>query len=198
MKFVLASHNRGKLQELRDILGGLGVEVVPLPEGAPEPEETGSTFEENARIKARAAAAYTGLPALADDSGLCVDALDGAPGVRSARYCAGSDADRNALLLKNMAGKTPRTARFVCAVSCIWPDGQELSAHGECAGELLDACRGCGGFGYDPLFFVPEYGCTFGELPGEVKNRISHRAKALAALAAALKNKIQEKTYADR
>ena len=108
MKFVLASHNKGKLKEMAAILGELGIEVASLPEGAPEPEENGATFEENARIKAKAAADFTGLPVIADDSGLCVDALGGAPGIRSARYCEGTDADRNAFLLKNMEDKEDR------------------------------------------------------------------------------------------
>ena len=116
MKFVLASHNKGKLKEMAAILGELGIEVASLPEGAPEPEENGATFEENARIKAKAAADFTGLPAIADDSGLCVDALGGAPGIRSARYCEGTDADRNAFLLKNMEGKEDRACRL-CARS---------------------------------------------------------------------------------
>lgn len=193
MEFVLASHNKKKLRELGDILGTLGIEIIPLPEGAPEPAEDGETFEANALIKARAAAAFTGLPAVADDSGLCVDALDGAPGVYSARYCGGTDADRNAFLLKNMEGRDERTARFVCVIACVLPDGREFTVRGACEGELLHACQGDGGFGYDPLFFVPEYDCTFGELSAEVKNQISHRAKALAAFAETLKNNyIQE------
>ena len=102
MQFVLASHNKKKLAELSAIVSSLGIEIIPLPEGAPEPEENGKTFEENAIIKAKSAAEFTGLPALADDSGLCVDALDGAPGIYSARYCEGTDEDRNAFLLKNM------------------------------------------------------------------------------------------------
>ena len=124
MKFVLASHNKGKLKEMAAILGELGIEVASLPEGAPEPEENGATFEENARIKAKAAADFTGLPAIADDSGLCVDALGGAPGIRSARYCEGTDADRNAFLLKNMEGKEDRACRFVCAIACVLADGE--------------------------------------------------------------------------
>lgn len=192
MRFVLASHNKKKLRELGDILGALGIEVVPLPEGAPEPEENGKTFEENACIKARAAAALTGLPAVADDSGLCVDALDGAPGIYSARYCEGTDTDRNAFLLANMAGQENRACRFVCAIACVRPDGSEFTVRGECEGQLLRESHGTGGFGYDPLFYVPAYGCTFGELPQEVKNQISHRARALERLAARLKNERQE------
>lgn len=190
MQFVLASHNQKKLREMAEILGELGIEVMPLPENAPEPEETGATFEENAIIKAKSAADFTGLPAIADDSGLCVDALDGAPGIYSARYCEGTDQDRNAFLLENMRNKDNRACRFVCAIACILPDGQEMTVCGECEGELLRESRGAGGFGYDPLFFVPEYGCTFGELPGEVKNRISHRGRALRALKDALKTRI--------
>lgn len=190
IQFVLASHNQKKIRELADILGGLGIEVVPLPENAPEPDETGATFEENAMIKAESVAKFTGLPAIADDSGLCVDALDGAPGIYSARYCEGTDLDRNALLLKNMQDKDNRACRFVCAIACILPDGQRITVRGECPGELLRESRGTAGFGYDPLFFVPDHGCTFGELPGEVKNRISHRARALAALSDALQSRI--------
>ena len=115
MQFVLASHNKKKLAELFAIVSSLGIEIIPLPEGAPEPEENGKTFEENALIKAKSAAEFTGLPALADDSGLCVDALDGAPGIYSARYCEGTDEDRNAFLLKNMQDKENRACRFVCA-----------------------------------------------------------------------------------
>ena len=178
MQFVLASHNQKKLKELSTILNGLGIEVIPLPEDAPEPEENGKTFEENARIKALAAHQYTGLPAIADDSGLAVDALSGAPGVYSARYCSGSDADRNLFLLKNMehVDECERQARFVCAICCILADGQEIVVRGECEGEILTEQHGTGGFGYDPLFYVREYDCTFAELPAEVKNRISHRA----------------------
>lgn len=190
MQFVLASHNQKKIKEMAQILGELGIEVLPLPENAPEPEETGATFEENALIKAKSAADFTGLPAVADDSGLCVDALDGAPGIYSARYCAGTDQDRNTFLLENMRDKEERACRFVCAIACILPDGQQLTVRGECEGELLRESHGAGGFGYDPLFFVPEYGCTFGELPGEVKNQISHRGRALRALKEALKTHI--------
>lgn len=193
MQFVLASHNQKKLEELSAILGGLGIEVVPLPEDAPEPEENGKTFEENARIKALSAHQYTGLPAIADDSGLAVDALSGEPGVYSARYCPGSDADRNAFLLKNMEhiDECERQARFVCAICCILPNEQEIMVHGACEGEILTELHGTGGFGYDPLFYVREYDCTFAELPVAVKNRISHRAHALERLAAVLRKKLK-------
>lgn len=190
MQFVLASHNKKKLAELSAIVSSLGIEIIPLPEGAPEPEENGKTFEENAIIKAKSAAEFTGLPALADDSGLCVDALDGAPGIYSARYCEGTDEDRNAFLLKNMQDKENRACRFVCAIACVLADGETLTVRGECEGELLRENHGAGGFGYDPLFYVEKYDCTFGELPAEVKNTISHRANALNKLKEALKDKI--------
>ena len=183
MEFVLASHNRKKLAELRDILSMLSISVQPLPEHAPEPVEDGESFEENALIKARAACRLTGKPALADDSGLCVDALGGAPGVYSARYCAGTDTDRTQFLLRNMetVPDGQRTARFVSAVACVFPDGTEFTVRGECEGVIARSMLGAGGFGYDPVFYVPEYNCTFGELPQEVKNQISHRARALGA-----------------
>lgn len=119
-----------------------------------------------------------------------MDALGGAPGIRSARYCEGTDADRNAFLLKNMEDKEDRACRFVCAIACVLADGETVTVRGECAGELLHENHGAGGFGYDPLFYVPEYECTFGELAPEVKNRISHRARALGRLRDVLKDKI--------
>ena len=192
MKFVLASHNKGKLKEMAAILGELGIEVASLPEGAPEPEENGATFEENARIKAKAAADFTGLPAIADDSGLCVDALGGAPGIRSARYCEGTDADRNAFLLKNMEGKEDRACRFVCAIACVLADGETVTVRGECEGELLHENHGAGGFGYDPVFFVPELKKTFGQLTAEEKSAISHRGKALSAFSEKLATYLQK------
>lgn len=191
MKFVLASNNRKKLAELRAILGAQGHEVVSLHECGvqSDPEETGETFEQNARIKARSACAATGLPSIADDSGLEVDALGGAPGVRSARYCPGSDADRVDFLLKNLESipDAEHTARFVSAVACVFPDGRELVTRGECGGVILRERRGEGGFGYDPVFYVPQEGLTFAQLPAERKNAISHRGRALFAFAEALK-----------
>ena len=198
MEFILASHNAKKLRELREILDTLGIAVSALPSGAPEPEENGDSFEENALIKARAACILTGKPALADDSGLCVDALDGAPGVYSARYgaaayCArfadgfpvlppdAADADRTQRLLRAMEAvpEEKRQARFVSVVACVFPDGREFTVRGVCEGEIARQVQGDGGFGYDPVFFIPEYGKTFGELPPENKNRISHRGHAL-------------------
>ena len=194
MQFVLASHNKKKLAELSAIVSSLGIEIIPLPEGAPEPEENGKTFEENALIKAKSAAEFTGLPALADDSGLCVDALDGAPGIYSARYCEGTDEDRNAFLLKNMQDKENRACRFVCAIACVLADGETLTVRGECEGTLLRENHGAGGFGYDPLF-VPDdqperaaadHPLTSAEMDAAEKNAISHRGKAIKALVPAV------------
>ena len=218
-KFVLASHNKKKMAEMKIILQSLGVEVVPLPDDAPEPEETGDTFEENALIKMKSAAAFTGLPAIADDSGLCVDALHGAPGVYSARYgspeyftyaqahglkvgleplrAKASDKDRTLRLLRNLATVPDgqRQARFVCAIACQPPDGGEaIVVRGECEGEIARRVSGEGGFGYDPIFYVPAFQCTFGELPGTVKNQVSHRGRALQKLKEALKGRMKEKT----
>ena len=181
MQFVLASHNKKKLAELSSIVSSLGIEIIPLPEGAPEPEENGKTFEENAIIKAKSAAEFTGLPALADDSGLCVDALGGAPGVYSARYGGEGldDIQRYRLLLENMRGQMPRTARFVSVITCCFPNGDVISARGECPGTIAFAPMGEGGFGYDPVFFVPTLKKTFAQLTAEEKNAISHRGKAL-------------------
>ena len=192
MKLVLASKNEKKLAEMNAILSELGVEVCSEAQAGVDVdvEETGTTFEENSLLKAKAVMEASGLPAIADDSGLCVDALGGAPGIRSARYCEGTDADRNAFLLKNMEGKEDRACRFVCAIACVLADGETVTVRGECEGELLHENHGAGGFGYDPLFYVPEYECTFGELAPEVKNRISHRARALGRLRDVLKDKI--------
>ena len=145
-------------------------------------EETGTTFEENAFLKAHAVMEASGLPAVADDSGLCVDALNGAPGVYSARYGGPEldDAGRYRLLLENMRGQLDRRCRFVSAICCCFPGGDRIEARGECAGTLAYAPKGTDGFGYDPIFFVPEQKKTFAELTAEEKNAISHRGKALA------------------
>ena len=183
MKAVLASHNQKKIKELREILADLGVEVLSQSDVGVslEPEETGTTVEENARIKARAVMEATGLPASADDSGLAVDALDGAPGVYSARYGGEGldDTGRWKLLLQNMEGKPDRTCRFVCVVCCIFPDGTELMARGECPGVLAEKPAGEGGFGYDPVFYLPQLGKTMAQLTPQEKNGISHRGNAL-------------------
>ena len=183
-KFVLATHNPGKLREMGDILRGLGVEVVsPADVGCHvEVEETGATFAENAMLKAKAVCAASGLPAIADDSGLCVDALGGAPGVYSARYGGEGldDAGRYRLLLSNLRGQPTRAAHFACAIACVFPNGDELTAEGRCDGTIAFAPIGEGGFGYDPVFFVPELKKTFGQLTAEEKSAISHRGRALA------------------
>ena len=183
MKLVLASQNPKKLEELGDILSHMGVEVCLQSElgVSVEVEETGTTFEENSLLKARAVMEATGIPAVADDSGLCVDALNGAPGVYSARYGGEGldDTARYRLLLENMRGQSPRTARFVSVITCCFPNGDVLSARGECEGTIAFAPIGAGGFGYDPVFFLPELKKTFAQLSPEEKNAISHRGKAL-------------------
>lgn len=197
MKFVLASHNKGKIQEVKEILGPLGFEVEPMPEDFPEILEDGASFEENAMIKAQFVCKALGLPAIADDSGLVVDALDGFPGIHSARW-AGPDAndhDRNLLLLEKLltVPEDQRGAEFVCVAACVFPDGKHLTVRGRCRGTILSEEHGNGGFGYDPIFCVPEYGCTFGELSSDVKNAISHRARAFTALGSALQVYMEEK-----
>ena len=185
----MASGNAGKLREIARILGDLDIEVVPQSEfGVSDAEETGTTYVENALIKARHAAEATGLPAIADDSGIVVDALDGRPGVYSARYAGpgATDADNNALLLQELANvpEDERGAAFHC-VACFVTPGSEppVVASGEWRGRILSEPTGEGGFGYDPLFFVPELGCSSAELSAEEKNRLSHRGKALRELA---------------
>ena len=183
MKLVLASKNAHKLVEMRDILSQLGVEVVLESDVGVDVdvEETGTTFEENAFLKAHAVMEATGLPAIADDSGLCVDALNGAPGVYSARYGGPEldDAGRYRLLLENLRGQMTRTAKFVSVITCCFPNGDVLSARGECPGTIAFAPMGEGGFGYDPVFFIPSLKKTFAQLSPEEKNAISHRGKAL-------------------
>ena len=185
MKFVLATHNPGKLREMAAILGQYGVEVVsPADVGITvDVDETGTTFAENAMLKAKAICAAADLPAIADDSGLCVDALNGGPGVYSARYGGEGldDKGRYTLLLQNMRGQTTRAAHFACAIACAFPNGDELTAEGHCDGTIAFAPMGEGGFGYDPVFFVPEKAKTFGQLTAEEKSAISHRGKALKA-----------------
>ncbi len=192
MKLILASKNPKKLAELREILSGLGVEVCSEADAGVDVdvEETGATFEENSLLKARAVMEAGGLPAVADDSGLCVDALNGAPGVYSARYGGPGldDAGRCRLLLENLRGLGPRTARFVSAITCCLPNGDVLTARGECHGTIAFTPMGSDGFGYDPLFWVPEQKKTFAQMSHEEKNAISHRGKALAAFAEELKN----------
>ena len=190
MKMVLASKNAHKLTEMKDILSQLGVEVVLESDVGVDVdvEETGATFEENAYLKAHAVCQASGLPAIADDSGLCVDALNGAPGVYSARYGGPEldDTGRYRLLLENMRGQTPRTAKFVSVITCCFPNGDVISARGECPGTIAFAPMGEGGFGYDPVFFLPGLKKTFAQLTPEEKNAVSHRGRALEAFQAKL------------
>lgn len=190
-KILLASNNPGKVREIQAILAEHDMEVVPQSAFAIlEAAETGLTFVENAILKARHAAKLSGLPSIADDSGLEVDALGGAPGVFSARYAGegASDADNNARLLRELQGvpDEKRTARFRCVMVFLRHehDPSPIIGQGVWDGVILNEARGTGGFGYDPLFFVPEKGCASAELPAEEKNRLSHRGKALRDLVA--------------
>ena len=189
MKVILASQNRHKLQEIQAILAPYDIQLVLQSELGLhiDVEETGTTFEENSELKARAVMEATGMPAIADDSGICVDALGGEPGIYSARYGAPecvTDEDRLYHLLKNLRGirAEERTARFVCVITLLWPDGRKLVAKGSCEGLITFEPRGENGFGYDPIFFSPAHGCTLAQLPPEEKNKISHRANALNRL----------------
>lgn len=184
---VLASNNAKKAAEMSALLAPLGIEVVPQGQlGIPEAEEPFATFVENALAKARHASAHAGLPAIADDSGLCVAALGGAPGVLSARYAGEpkSDERNNALLLERLAGVEDRRAHFYSAIVLVRhaDDPQPLIADGEWHGVILEAARGEGGFGYDPLFFVPELEQSAGELDAKLKNTLSHRGAAMRHL----------------
>ena len=190
MRFVLATHNPGKLREMGEILKDLGIEVVsPKDLGITvDVEETGTTFAENAMLKAKAVCQAAGLPAIADDSGLCVDALNGAPGVYSARYGGEGldDKGRYLLLLSSLRGAPTRAAHFACAVACAFPNGDTLTAEGRCDGSIAYAPLGEGGFGYDPVFLLPGTGKTFGQLPQEEKSAVSHRGRALKDFAGKL------------
>jgi len=186
---VLATHNRGKVAELRRILTGLDVEVLDADEiSVPDVEETGSTFEANALLKARAAAAATGLACVADDSGLVVGALGGEPGVLSARYAGPErdDAANLALVLDRMLGVADRSARFICAAALVLPDGSERTSSGVLEGSLASAPRGTGGFGYDPIFVPAAHRQTTAELAPDAKDDISHRGQAFRALRPAI------------
>ena len=184
MKLLLGTNNRGKVGEYRELLRGLPLEVVTPGEIGVDGnvEETGLTFTENAVLKARTLCQRSGILTLADDSGLEVDALDGEPGVRSARYAGPGAADRDlvAKLLTNLRGVPPeeRGARFRCVIAIATPAGRVYTRSGQCAGRVSDAPRGDFGFGYDPVFLVPELGLTMAELPARVKNRLSHRGHA--------------------
>jgi XTP/dITP diphosphohydrolase len=202
MKILVASGNQGKLRELRRLAEGLPVEVIgpgDLDALLPEVEEDGATFAENAAKKALAAAHATGLPTLADDSGICVDALGGAPGVRSARYsgdepAADRDEQNNRKLLLALRDVPPagRSARFVCALCLAFPDGTTHGVEGRWEGQVAFTPRGVGGFGYDPLFLLPHLGKTAAELAPEEKGRLSHRGRAMAGMRALLEGLAQE------
>ena len=186
-KLVLASNNAKKMKELNALLAPLGFEVIPQGQlGIPEAEEPHCTFVENALAKARHAAAHSGLPALADDSGLCVEALHGAPGVLSARYAGDpkSDARNNEKLLTHLTAHGSRKAHVYCVLVLVRAahDPQPIIAEGEWPGEILPEQQGEGGFGYDPLFFVPEFGQTAAEMDSETKNKVSHRGRAMQKL----------------
>ena len=201
MKAVLASKNKHKLEEISQITRKFGMELVLQSELGVDidVEETGTTFEENSYLKAEAVMKATGLPALADDSGIAVDALNGEPGIYSARYGFDDSLDdwgRLQLLLKNteQVPDGQRQAQFVCVITLLTPEGQTIQARGEVHGELLREPRGENGFGYDPIFYYPPLGMTTAELPPEVKNRVSHRGEALRILY----QKLKEAGYADK
>ena len=184
IRLILASNNAHKIREFRELVEGMDVELLSQREAGLEldVEETGTTFEANAYIKAKAVTDALGCAAVSDDSGLEVDCLDGRPGVYSARYGGGhdvSDEDKNAFLLKEMGDTDNRTARYVCAICCTMPDGHVIECRGECEGEMLKAPRGNGGFGYDPIFKPEGHDRAMAELTPDEKNAISHRGKAM-------------------
>ena len=191
MKLIIASNNAHKLVEIKAILGGEFEEILSLREAGIEHEtvEDGETFARNAEKKAREITELSGCCALADDSGLCVDALGGAPGIYSARYAGehGNDAANRRKLLAALENTAERGAHFSCAVALAYPDGTMAEAEGYVYGEIARAEAGENGFGYDPIFYLPEYGCTMAQLEPEKKNAISHRSNALHALLAKLK-----------
>jgi XTP/dITP diphosphohydrolase len=186
-KLLLATGNAGKIREMRELLTPLGIELVtPAELGIDlEVDENGETFEDNARLKATAFCAASGLPSVADDSGLCVDALGGAPGVHSARYA--EPGGRKRKLLENMENTEQRAAKFVSSIVCAFPNGEELTATGECCGEIAREPRGDGGFGYDPVFYMAEFGKTMAEMTDDEKNAVSHRGRAMRELVQKLK-----------
>jgi len=183
MKFVLATANPGKINEMREILSQLGFDIVTRRELGIDIDvaETGATFLENATLKARAICSVAGMPAIADDSGLCIDALGGAPGLDSSSFGGDSldDEGRCEYLLDLMRDMEQRSAKFVSTIVCVFPDGRLLTAAGECRGEIAAVPGGSGGFGYDPVFIAEGTGKTMAELPPEEKNERSHRGKAL-------------------
>ena len=194
-RLLIATHNSGKLIELAGLLGDVPFDLVSLDDVGihHEVDETGETFEQNAALKAGTYARISGLPALADDSGLEVDALDGEPGVRSARYAGDDavDADKIAFLLRKLDNipARDRTARFRCVIAVAWPGGPLELHSGACEGTIVEAPRGSNGFGYDPIFFIPAMGRTMAELSTAQKNRVSHRSEAARKAAASLRER---------
>ena len=195
MRLLIATTSPGKVREYQQLLNGLDYELVSLSEVGitREVAETGATYEENALLKAREYAALSGLPTLADDSGLEVDALGGRPGVHSARYASDSPASIRQLLaeMQNIpAGE--RSARFQCVIALAWPDGRTEITTGTCEGQIATEARGTNGFGFDPVFYVPESGLTMAELPEDFKNLISHRARAAQSMRPILERMLRE------
>ena len=193
MKVVLATRNQGKIREFQKRFSEIGWEVIPIADIAdiPEPEETGTTFRENALQNARYYAEAVNLPVLSDDSGIIADVLGNEPGVYSARYAGvhGNDEANNQKLvevLRPYRGEA-RRGHYMCVIAVVWPDGREITAEGRCNGIIRDFYKGTGGFGYDPLFYLPEFGKTMAELSMEEKNKISHRGKAVDAMLKKLK-----------
>ena len=185
-KMVVATGNAHKLREFSQLFNGYEIVSQKQMGFCDEVEETGSTFLENALLKARAAAKALGVPTLADDSGLCVLSLDGQPGVRSARYSGGGDRENRKKLLQELDGKTDRRAYFQCAIALVYPDGKDVVAEGRTYGNILFEEQGEGGFGYDPLFYSDDLQKSFGSATAEEKNAVSHRHRALQALLAQL------------
>lgn len=193
-RVIFASSNEGKMREIREIMKDMDIELLSLKEAGlnPDIEENGSTFEENALIKARQVMELTGEIVMADDSGIEVDYLDKAPGVYSARFL-GEDTPysiKNQYIIDKLANakEEERSARFVCVIACAFPDGRTLTAEGKIEGCIAKEIRGSNGFGYDPIFYVPEYNCTTAEMEPELKNKISHRAGALQSMKLKLKS----------
>lgn len=184
MKLIIASNNKNKIYEIKSILSGRFEQILSLREASIEHEtlEDGTTFMENALKKAREIAEISGCAALADDSGICVDALDGAPGIFSARWSGGDDEANNALLLDRLVGKDDKSAHYTCAIALVYPDGREVCAEGYLYGKIIDTPRGSRGFGYDPLFVPENEQRTVAQMTDEEKNAISHRARALQNL----------------
>ena len=193
MKVVLATRNQGKIREFQKRFSEIGWEVIPIADIAdiPEPEETGTTFRENALQKARYYAEAVNLPVLSDDSGIIADVLGNEPGVYSARYAGvhGNDEANNQKLVEVLRPyrREARRGHYMCVIAVVWPDGREITAEGRCNGMIRDFYKGTGGFGYDPLFYLPEFGKTMAELSMEEKNKISHRGKAVDAMLKKLK-----------